>query len=217
MKTVKSISWMTLTWLLLAVGLILGYQTLDIFEHEAHFSAFAPSSITLKEVEHTQLKELVDEELRFIDSMGTAWIAPKGTLTDGASVPRLALWVTEGRFAPHLLKAAIIHDAYCGGENAERTRDQFMRRPWRAVHRMFHEALVAGGTPPLEAKIMFAAVWLSGPRWDDPIHDLSQVPEEVLMAEFEACKRWIEENNPDAAKIEAWMEEREGSLMFGAK
>lgn len=217
MQTTNSISWPTLILLLLAVGLIVGTQILDFSEQESPQSAFAPASITLKEVAHSHLKELVDEELRFIDSMGTAWIAPKGTLSDGASVPRLALWLDDERFSPHLLKAAVIHDAYCSGENASRAKDQYMRRPWREVHRMFHEALVADGTPPQEAKILFAAVWLSGPRWDDTAHDLSQIPEEVLLSEFAACKRWIEESKPDAARIEAWLNQREASLLIEAK
>ncbi len=176
---------------------------------------FTPNAITLKEVPGTALKELVDEQLVFIDSTGTAWGAPRGTLTDGASVPRLALWVTDGRFDGTFLKAAVIHDAYCQAENAERCPQQYRTKPWKAVHRMFYEACLAGGTPPARARIMFAAVWLGGPRWNDPEHDLGQVPEKALLAEFEACKKWIEKNNPTPKEIEAWMNKREEQLLAG--
>ncbi|MEM1358205.1 MAG: DUF1353 domain-containing protein [Bacteroidota bacterium] len=217
MQTTNSISWPTLTLLFIAVGLIVTTQIVDFSEREAAQSAFVPVRINLQKVAHSHMKELVDEELRFIDSMGTAWIAPKGTLTDGATVPRLALWLGEERFTPYLLKAAVIHDAYCSGENANRARDQYRRRPWREVHRMFHEALVADGTPALEAKVLFAAIWISGPRWDDTAHDLSQIPEEVLLAEFTHCKRWIEESNPGVAMIEEWLNQREATLLYEAK
>lgn len=176
---------------------------------------FTPNAITLKEVPGTSLKELVDERLVFTDSAGIEWAAPQGTLTDGASVPRLALWVTDGRFDGTFLKAAVIHDAYCQAENAGRCPQQYRTKPWKAVHRMFYEACLAGGTPPTRARIMFAAVWLGGPRWNDPEHDLSEAPEEALIAEFEACKKWIEKNDPTRAEIEAWMDKREGDLLAG--
>lgn len=72
---------------------------------------FSPAAITLKEIEDSDLKELFDERLVFVDSAGMEWVAPKGTRTDGASVPRLALAVTDGRFDRTFFKAAVIHDA----------------------------------------------------------------------------------------------------------
>jgi len=141
------------------------------------------------------------------------WIAPKGTLTDGASVPRLALWVTDGRFDPGFLKAAVIHDAYCQADNKDRCPEQYQQRPWKQVHRMFYEACLAGGTSPSTARIMFAAVWLAGPRWNDPERNLDGVPDEVILAEFEACKKWIEKKDPTVDEIEEWMDKREEKLL----
>ena len=37
--------------------------------------------------------------------------------------------------------------------------------PWPEVHRMFYEGLLVGGTPVARAQLMYAAVWLGGPRW----------------------------------------------------
>ena len=78
----------------------------------------------------------------FVDAMGHAWTAQLGTLTDGASVPRAALPVTNGRFDQRFLKAAVVHDAYCQEDNKDGPSYQTM--PWRAVHKMFHEACLAG-------------------------------------------------------------------------
>ncbi|MFW2371827.1 MAG: DUF1353 domain-containing protein [Gammaproteobacteria bacterium] len=123
-------------------------------------TGFTPKAITLREVPGADLKELVDENLVFVDKTGTEWVAPKGTVTDGASVPRLALWMTDGRFAKGFLKAAVVHDAYCQSDNETRSPNQYRAMPWKSVHRMFYEAMIAAGTTPTEARLMFAAVWL---------------------------------------------------------
>ncbi len=175
-------------------------------------TVFMPEAVTLREDPGSELKELVDEQLVFIDSKGTEWVAPMGTLTDGASVPRLALAITDGRFDKEFLKAAIVHDAYSQSDNASRTPDQYQQRPWKAVHRMFYEAALAGGTSPEKARLMFAAIWLAGPRWNDPEGDLSEVPDEVLQEEFERCQEWMEENDPSIDEVVEWMEKNEAAL-----
>lgn len=171
---------------------------------------FTPASITLRE--RGALKELLDESLIFIDSSGVKWVAPKGTLTDGASVPRLALPLTDDRFGPEFLKAAVVHDAYCQKENETRTPDQYHKKPWKAVHRMFYEAMLAGGTSELKAQTMFVAVWLVGPRWDDPDREVQELSEDTLTRGFTGAKQWIEKNKPTIEEIEADIERREPVL-----
>ena len=172
---------------------------------------FTPSDITLRE--SGELKELLDDSLIFVDASGRQWTAPKGTLTDGASVPRLALPVTDGRWSREFLKAAVVHDAYCQTENENRAPDQYRKRTWRDVHRMFYEATLAGGTSPTLAKIMFAAVWLGGPRWDDPGNDLQAVSADVMTMGYVGTKQWIEENDPNVDEIIANIEAREPVLV----
>ena len=194
----------------LLLGGLIGLETISAVAPESN--RFAPAAITLREVPETPYKELADEVLTFRDSLGITWSAPRGTLTDGASVPRLGLLVTDGRFGPAMLKAAVLHDAYCGEANVDRCPAQFHRRPWTEVHRMFYEALVAGGTPSVRAGIMFAAVWLGGPRWDDPGRDLSAIPDERIAAEFAVCRQWILDDKPGRQAIEDWMTKREPLL-----
>ncbi len=179
--------------------------------------SFTPTAITLKEVPGKNLKELQDDSLRFVDQMGKHWIAPKGTWTDGATVPRLALWFSGGRFEEEFLKAAVVHDAYCQEFNADRCPDQYQKESWKKVHRMFYEACVTGNTNASKAKLMFAAVWLAGPRWDDPDRDMQIVPNEVLRAGFDDCKAWIEEDNPTREQIESWMDNREPTVLAVSK
>jgi len=171
---------------------------------------FSPAEVTLKT--QGDMKELQDELLTFRDSHGVEWVAPKGTLTDGASVPRLVLPLTDDRFSREFLKAAVVHDAYCQEENKTRTPKQFHARPWKQVHRMFYEAMIADGTSEVKAKIMLAAVWLAGPRWDEAGGQRLEIPPDPLTRGFIGSKQWIEVNNPTVDQIVADMDRREPLL-----
>ncbi|MDA7427544.1 DUF1353 domain-containing protein [Primorskyibacter aestuariivivens] len=154
-------------------------------------------------------------QLAFIDAEKNIWTAPPKTLTDGATIPRLFAPLIGDRQAREYVLAAALHDAYCGiGNDGLET---FHTRPWHDVHRMFYEALLVGGTPPHKAKIMFAAVYLGGPRWDDPDRSLDHVSEEALLREMEWCLIWIDREEPTIEQIEAWMQNREAGLINGTQ
>ncbi|TNF19623.1 MAG: DUF1353 domain-containing protein [Rhodobacteraceae bacterium] len=152
-------------------------------------------------------------ELGFVDARGTLWTAPPQTLTDGASIPAIFAALMGDRQSREYLLAAALHDAYCGIGNER--RDSYHSRPWPEVHRMFYEALLVNGTAPRTARVMYAAVYLGGPRWDDPERSLADVPGAALMQELEWCLRWIEAVDPTPAQIAAWMERRETALQTG--
>lgn len=102
-------------------------------------------------------------ESQFIDSGKKTWTAPKGTLTDGASIPKVFVPVVGSPTSREFVNAAAIHDAYCGVGNDDLA--QFHSETWQNVHRMFYDALRVGGTPAKKAKVMYSAVYLGGPRW----------------------------------------------------
>lgn len=105
-------------------------------------------------------------DLQFVDSEKKTWVAPKGTLTDGASIPPVFVAMVGSPTSKEFVNAAAVHDAYCGVGNAELI--QYHSETWQDVHRMFYDALRVGGTSPRKAKTMFAAVYLGGPRWEPP-------------------------------------------------
>lgn len=105
-------------------------------------------------------------DLQFVDSAQKTWVAPKGTLTDGASIPAVFVTMVGAPTSKEFVNAAAIHDAYCGIGNDDLA--QYHSDTWQNVHRMFYEALRVGGTAPKKAKIMFAAVYIGGPRWSPP-------------------------------------------------
>ena len=93
----------------------------------------------------------------YVDKAGLRWTAPAGAVVDGASVPQASWTLTDGPFGGRYRNAWVIHDWYCDRRS----------RPWRDVHRMFHEAMLASGIEPIRAKLMYAAVYWGGPRWSD--------------------------------------------------
>ncbi len=95
------------------------------------------------------------EDFKFIDSRGVEWLAPAGSVVDGASIPRV-LWSTVGDpFIGDYRRATVLHDVACD-EKA---------RPHEEVHRMFYDAMRADGVSHDRATIMYTAVRLFGPKW----------------------------------------------------
>lgn len=82
------------------------------------------------------------------------WTAPKGTETDGASIPKI-LWTFGHPFEAPYRAAAVIHDYEC----------KMKERPWKAVHKMFYRACICGGSSVSRAKAMYWAVYKYGPKW----------------------------------------------------
>ncbi|WP_439121865.1 DUF1353 domain-containing protein [Marivita sp.] len=171
----------------------------------------AGSPVFVEKFQHAFLP--TSKELTFIDARGVMWTAPVQTLTDGASIPTIFEPIMGDRQSREYLLAAAMHDAFCGvGNEALPT---FQTRSWEDVHRMFFEALIVAGTSPQKAKIMFAAVYLGGPRWDDPERGLDSVAPDDLIQELEWCADWIAANDPSPAEIETWMKTREAALIAG--
>ena len=102
-------------------------------------------------------------DLEFVDATGQTWIAPAGILTDGASIPPLFVPLIGNPRSKQFMNAATVHDSYCAESN--RNGPYYHTAPWQKVHRMFYDGLRASGTSPIKAKIMYAAVYLGGPRW----------------------------------------------------
>ncbi|WGW03830.1 DUF1353 domain-containing protein [Tropicibacter oceani] len=152
-------------------------------------------------------------QIDFVDGFGRTWTAPVQTLTDGASIPAVFEPLMGDRQSREYLEAAALHDAYCGVGNE--ALETYQTKPWEDVHRMFYEALLVAGTPPAKAKIIFAAVYLGGPRWNDPDRTLEGVEESALLREMEWCLKWIEETDPSADEIVDWMKAREMALKAG--
>ncbi len=154
---------------------------------------FRPRLITLETDPETRDFRLAKEPLVYVDPAGQEWLAPVGTKTDGASIPTIFLSLAGDRFEREYLNAAVVHDAYCDRRN--KGQASYQTRPWRAVHRMFFEALIAGGAAPAKAKLMYAAVWMGGPRWEPNTgQPLARPSDEEMQQQFLACVQFFDGN-----------------------
>lgn len=183
----------------------------------AEVGVFEPAEAALGAVEGSELRVLT-EPLVFTGRNGTKWTAPKGTLTDGASIPHAALPLIGDRFDSRYLNAAIVHDAYSQTDNELVTAEQYRRRSWQSTHRMFFDACLTGGTPLLLAKTMYAAVLIGGPRWEvdrqEPSSGQNARPTETQIRTMtERCEQFINGSDPTPEEIETWVEDQRRELM----
>ena len=103
------------------------------------------------------------EELTFVDAKRAKWVAPVGTFTDGASIPKMFIGIMGHPRSKQFLNAAVVHDAFCATGNEEKAF--YHTATWQNVHRMFYDAIRVSGVSAVKAKTMYAALYLGGPRW----------------------------------------------------
>jgi len=135
------------------------------------------------------------ETFTYIDPKGLAWIAPAGSEVDGASIPRVAWSVIGGPFEGKYRNASVIHDVACVQKI----------RPWESVHETFYFAMLASKVDPVKAKIMYAAVYNFGPRWNIGLKSKGI----SVLSVVAPPERKLEES--DFANLKAAIEERESS------
>lgn len=157
--------------------------------------------------------------LTFVDGTGKSWNAPDATLTDGASIPPLFVPIVGSPRTPEFANAAAVHDAYCGIGNEQGT--SYHRASWQEVHRMFYDTLVVGGTPQPKAQLMFAAVWLGGPRWypTDGRADttLDRLPAPIKTRAMIETKAFIAREGPDMAGLIRYLKWQEKEMAWEAE
>lgn len=176
------------------------------------------------------------KEIEFVDARPNKWVAPSGTLTDGASIPKMFFKTIGTPRSREFLNAATLHDAYCGVGNE--TLPQYHSDIWQNVHRMFYDALRVDGTPAVKAKIMYAAVYLAGPRWNmpgtapkvravpgvmvvtapltagppnTPLPKL--IPEDMLIKAMQDAILFINKTNPSLRRLETYLRKSEQGML----
>jgi len=149
-------------------------------------------------------KMMLDKEFAYVDPRGKRWVAPQGSVVDGASIPELFWSITGGPFTGKYRKASVVHDVAC----VEKTE------PWEDVHKMFYEACLCGGVEQTKAKLMYWAVYNYGPQWR-PVYSIAMTeagevraarmvahapppPTEDMLKKAEA---FFEANNPSLEEI----------------
>lgn len=128
---------------------------------------------------HTEFRLLTDYSFR--DEQGRLWTVPAGTVVNGASIPKTVWSWIGGPWSGRYRNAAVIHDWMCEEYIADSD----------TAHRVFYEALLAGGVTHFRAWVMYQAVLRGGPQWEvTPFgpgsvkrHDLSKADLQKIIAE----------------------------------
>jgi hypothetical protein len=131
----------------------------------------------------------------YIDPKGVEWTAPSGWVIDGASIPVFAWSIIGGPYNGKYRNASVIHDVAC---------DQQVQ-PWEQVHETFYWAMLASGVENWRAKVMYAAVYHFGPRWERVVtvsvpKDQAPAAEQQALAQAEpGSEAAIVSVNPEPA------------------
>ena len=142
-------------------------------------------------------------ELRYTDPHGNVWVAPIGSIVDGASIPRYLWSIMGGPFEGRYRKASVLHDVAYGERN----------RPWQDCDRMFYYAMRCSGVSAAEAKTMFYALYRFGHHWKFPIKRGKPVKYEgKLVARGEEIPRAIPVNPQEVNEARDWIGETDPSL-----
>lgn len=110
----------------------------------------------------------------YVGPGGDEWPVPKGATVDGASIPRPVWALIGGPFEGRYRNASVVHDWYC----------DVRTRPWREVHRMFFNGMLAAGVSESQARLMYYAVYAGGPRWDDQAIENNKLAVERKVAQL---------------------------------
>jgi hypothetical protein len=138
-------------------------------------------------------------ELRYRDPDGVVWIAPAGSVVDGASIPR-SLWsLMGGPFEGKYRNASVLHDV---------SYDQHTK-PWQECDHMFYNAMRCSGVSAVEAGTMYYALRKFGRHWKAPKaapvkvgEDIVARAEPVNQGDINATRDWIRSSEPNLQQIE---------------
>ncbi len=135
-------------------------------------------------------------ELRYTDPHGEVWVAPIGSVVDGASIPRYLWSIMGGPFEGKYRNASVLHDVAYGEHN----------RPWWDCDRMFYNAMRCSGASVGEAKTMYYALYKFGRHWKFPIKRAKPVKYEgELVARGEQIPRAIPVNPEQINEARDWI------------
>ena len=132
-------------------------QTIEVKHPNPKYGIFSTYYLDVEPLNDGTRRVKTLEELIYIDPKGKKWIAPKGSLVDGASIPEVFQDIMGTPFGGEYTLASVIHDVACIEQ----------REPWEEVHKMFYDAMMASGVESQKAKMMYLAVYEGGGRWGE--------------------------------------------------
>lgn len=95
-------------------------------------------------------------DFTYIDPTGFHWVAQKGTIINGASIPSIFWPIVGSPFNGRYRFASVIHDAYC----------LYQTQTSNQTHYAFYLMMLAEGFSPSRARAFYNAVyWFCPLKW----------------------------------------------------
>jgi hypothetical protein len=142
-------------------------------------------------------------ELRYARSEGNVWVAPIGSLVDGASIPRYLWSFMGGPFEGKISECLRVARCVVWGQEAA-VQD---------CDRMFYYAMRCSGVSAVEAKTMFYALYRFGHHWKFPIKRAKPVKfDGQFVARAEPIPRAIPVNPAEINETRDWIQTADPSL-----
>src|SRR6266540_7457425 len=142
-------------------------------------------------------------ELRYTDPQGEVWVAPIGSVVDGASIPRYLWSVMGGPFEGKYRNGSVLHDVAYGEH----------KRPWWDCDRMFYNAMRCSAVSAAEAKTMYYTLYKFGHHWKFPIKRGKPVKYKgELVTRGEQIPRAIPVNPEQISEARDWISNTDPSL-----
>src|SRR3954454_7011207 len=116
----------------------------------------------------------LEKDYKYVDPNNVEWLAPKGSVVDGASIPRFLWSLVGGPYEGKYRNASVTHDVACERHD----------RRWEDVHLMFYNHMICSGVDPAVAKAMYWAVQACGPRWGNAGTRLFPCGSQTQMREY---------------------------------
>jgi len=116
---------------------------------------FFVGSVEARWIDSSEREMKLTKTVKFIDAGERRWTAPKGSVIDGASVPRVMWNIFGSPFIGKYRRASVMHDVYC------KTREHSSEE----THQMFYEAMLCDKVPRIKAWAWAKAVKRWGPQW----------------------------------------------------
>ncbi len=144
-------------------------QTIEVSHPNPKFGVFSTYYLKVKSINDGTKRVKLLEDLIYIDPNGQRWRSPKGSIVDGASIPKVFQKVIGTPYGGEYTLASVIHDVACVEQ----------KEPWQKVHRAFYDAMLASGVKKQKAATMYLAVYEAGGRWGNNTN-LHMNHEEIL-------------------------------------
>ena len=131
--------------------------TLSATHPNAKYGVFSTYNLKVKPLNDGTRRVRLLEDLIFIDANGKKWTSPKGSVVDGATIPKVFQGLIGTPYGGQYVLASVIHDIAYDEKKAS----------WQEVHQAFYDAMLASGVEAKKAALMYVAVYEASERWGE--------------------------------------------------